>query len=72
MKSDTWDFFRAKDNMKIYIKEQLRKNAYPKTNNLKPLSQSVKIKGAHKKCNTPILSESYFSLFMVYFSICIS
>ncbi|XP_058763235.1 uncharacterized protein LOC131636641 [Vicia villosa] len=42
-------FSKAADNMKLYIKEQLRKIGFPETTNMKPSSQLVKTKGASKK-----------------------
>ena len=42
-------FSKADDNMKLHIKEQLRKIAYPETTDMKPPSQPVKTKGAPKK-----------------------
>lgn len=42
-------FLKVGDDMKLHIKKQLRKIDYPKTTNLKPFSQLVKTKGAHKK-----------------------
>lgn len=60
--------FLKADNMKLHIKEQMRKIAYPETKNLKPLSKLIKIKGALKKVkptlsgNSMILSPSYFDM----------
>ncbi|XP_058740849.1 uncharacterized protein LOC131613172 [Vicia villosa] len=42
-------FSKVDDTMKLHIKEQLRRIAYPETTDLKPPSQSVKTKGAPKK-----------------------
>ncbi|XP_058727480.1 uncharacterized protein LOC131598969 [Vicia villosa] len=42
-------FAKADDTMKMHIKEQLRKIAFPETTDLKPPSQPVKTKGAPKK-----------------------
>ncbi|XP_058776859.1 uncharacterized protein LOC131651208 [Vicia villosa] len=42
-------FSKADDNMKLYIKEQLRKIGFPETTDMKPPSQPVKTKGAPKK-----------------------
>ncbi|XP_058747057.1 uncharacterized protein LOC131620051 [Vicia villosa] len=42
-------FSKAGDNIKLHIKEQLRKIGYPKTTDMKPSSQLVKTKGAPKK-----------------------
>src|SRR4051812_11227030 len=42
-------FAKADGTMKMHIKEQLRKIAFPETTDLKPPSQPVKTKGAPKK-----------------------
>ncbi|XP_050895838.1 uncharacterized protein LOC127102518 [Lathyrus oleraceus] len=42
-------FLKADDNMKLHIKEQLRKISYPETTNTKPSSQPIKTKGVAKK-----------------------
>lgn len=49
MRSNPIDISKAYDTMKLHIKEQLRKISYPETMNLRPLSNPVKTKGAHKK-----------------------
>ncbi|XP_050896430.1 uncharacterized protein LOC127103201 [Lathyrus oleraceus] len=50
MRTDTRDIFlKADDNIKLHIKEQLRKISYPETTDMKPQSQPVKTKGAPKK-----------------------
>ncbi|XP_050890540.1 uncharacterized protein LOC127095945 [Lathyrus oleraceus] len=59
-------FLKADDNMKLHIKEQLRKIAYLDTTDLKPPSQPVKTKGATKKVkptsndNSTVQSSLYF------------
>lgn len=59
-------FLKADENMKLHIKEQLRKIVYPETTCLKPLSQPLKTKGAPKKFkptpsdNSMVHSPSYF------------
>lgn len=40
---------KVDNHMKLHIKEQLRKIAYPKTKNLKPLTNMVKTKVAPTK-----------------------
>lgn len=42
-------FLKADDNMKLHIKEKLRKVVYPETIYLKLMSQPVKTKGSSKK-----------------------
>ncbi|XP_050886362.1 uncharacterized protein LOC127091721 [Lathyrus oleraceus] len=42
-------FLKADDNMKLHIKEQLKKISYPETTDMKTPSQPVKTKGAPKK-----------------------
>ncbi|XP_058733979.1 uncharacterized protein LOC131605663 [Vicia villosa] len=42
-------FSKADDNMKLHIKEKLRKIGYPETTDMKPPSQPVKTKDAPKK-----------------------
>lgn len=42
-------FLKVGDNMKLHIKETLRKIAYPETTDMKPPSQPVKTKGAQNK-----------------------
>ncbi|XP_050908354.1 protein FAR-RED ELONGATED HYPOCOTYL 3-like [Lathyrus oleraceus] len=59
-------FLKVSDNMKLHIKEQLRKIVYPKTTDMKPPSQPIKTKSALKKMkltpndNLSTLSPSYF------------
>ncbi|XP_050876500.1 uncharacterized protein LOC127080214 [Lathyrus oleraceus] len=59
------NFLKVDDNIKLHIKEQLRKLAYPEITD-KPPSQPVKIKGAPKKVkstpsgNSMMRSPSYF------------
>lgn len=66
MGSGTREILKVDDNMKIHIKEQVRKTTYSETTNLKTLSQSVKTKGAPKKVistpsgNSTMWSPSYF------------
>ena len=61
-----WDVIQASDNMILHIKEKLRKFSYPETTYLKPLSQPIKTKSAHKKVkltssdNSTTRSTSYF------------
>lgn len=59
-------FLKAGDNMKLHIKEQLRKIAYPKTTDLKPLSQLIKIKGAPKNLK-PTSSDNSTMKYPSYF-----
>ncbi|XP_058783671.1 uncharacterized protein LOC131658391 [Vicia villosa] len=52
-------FSKVDDNIKLHIKEQLRKIGYPETTDMKPPSQPVKTKGASKKLkSTPINNSS--------------
>ncbi|XP_050898021.1 uncharacterized protein LOC127104925 [Lathyrus oleraceus] len=59
-------FLKAGDNIKLHIKEQLRKISYPETTDMQPPSQPVKTKGAPKKMkstsndNSITQSPSYF------------
>ncbi|XP_050887186.1 uncharacterized protein LOC127092367 [Lathyrus oleraceus] len=59
-------FLKADDNMKLHIKEQLRKISYPETTDMKSTSQPVKTKGSPKKMkpipndNSTTRSPSYF------------
>lgn len=59
-------FLKVGDNMKLHIKEQLRKIAYPETTDLKLPSQPIKTKSAPKKTkptpndNSTTRSSSYF------------
>ncbi|XP_050888875.1 uncharacterized protein LOC127094048 [Lathyrus oleraceus] len=65
---------KVNDNMKLHIKEQLRKIAYSETTDLKPPSQPVKIKGVLKKVkptssdNSTVQSPSYFEHVDKFFS----
>ncbi|XP_058746429.1 uncharacterized protein LOC131619338 [Vicia villosa] len=47
--SDKREVFEVDDNMKLHIKEQLRKIGYPETTDMKQPSQPIKTKGASKK-----------------------
>lgn len=49
MRGDLRENLNVDYNMKLYINEQLHKIAYLETTNIKPPSESVKTKGAHKK-----------------------
>lgn len=51
-------FLKLDDNMKLHIKEQLRKIAYLKTTNLKPPSQPVKTKGDPNKTKPTVSGDS--------------
>lgn len=58
-------FFKADDNMKLRLKEQFRKIAYPETTDLKPPSQLVKKKAFRRSSSLHRVTIQRCSLFCI-------